>query len=182
MLIQLLLMGLLFSNVLADCRFIKTYGTHTVTTSPKVKSGKIFAPTKIPAMDQYRGLAFQAPYRLRYRIPGRDAQAHVNMIRQGVPLYQFYTKLATQLTEYLAYLLPKSSKYRFLPIFGNEDDMVKTVPSDVGLLFPFSHHRLSPDCTTRWHEGLSLFFAFIQPRYGRTFYGHTAGGGGLTDL
>jgi len=80
-----------------------------------------------------------------------------------------------------AYLFSQSSKYRLLPLFGDEDDMVKTMPSDVALFFPFSH-RLSPSQTTRWSEDLSLFHAAFQPRIGRTSYGLTAGGGGLTDL
>ena len=77
--------------------------------------------------------------------------------------------------------LSQPSKNRLFPVFGDEDDMVKTMPSDVGLLFPV-FHRLSPSQTIRWSDGLSLFQPFWQPRIGQTFSGHTAKGGGLTDL
>jgi len=59
-------------------------------------------------------------------------------------------------------LFSQPAKYRLLPVFSNEDDMVKTIPSDVALFFPFSH-RLSPSQTTRRQKGLSLFHAPFNP-------------------
>ena len=93
MLVKLLLIRLLFANILADSRLIKTYGTHTVTACPKVIATQIFASAQIPTMDQYRRFAFQPPYRLRYRVTWRNTQTHVDMIRTCMALYQFYAKL-----------------------------------------------------------------------------------------
>ena len=174
-------MRLLFANILADKCFIKANGAYTVTACPKVVSGQIFPFAKIATVEQYRGFTFQPPYCLRHSVTWWDAQTHVDMIRPRMTFDQLYAKLIAQLSKYHPDLLTKPSKYRFLPIFGDEDDMIKAVPSDVGLLFPFSH-RLYPPYTARRSRGLSLFYTTIQTGYGRTFYGHTAGGGGLTDL
>ena len=92
-LIQVLLMRLLLSDILAHRCFIQARSTHTVAACPKVVPGKIFSFAKVATVYEDCGLPFQPPYRLRYRISWGDAQTHVDMVRLGVPLDQANTKL-----------------------------------------------------------------------------------------
>ena len=94
-LVELLLMGFLIANVLKNGRLIETNGAHTVSTRPKVIPGNIFAFAKVTAVDQNGRLAFQPPYRLRHAISWRNAQTHVDMVWERMPLNQTYPKLGT---------------------------------------------------------------------------------------
>ena len=93
-LFQLLLVGLLISDILADYLFIKPYATYAVSACPKVIAREIFAFAKISTVDQNGGFAFQPPHRLSHSILRRYAQAHVDMIRLSVAFEQTYFKLA----------------------------------------------------------------------------------------
>ena len=156
------LMLILLAYILTHHVFIQSYGTHAIPSRPKVIPSQILCPPEVSSVDKNRRFPFELSHRIRNTELGRNAQAHVYVVGQGMPFNQFQPKLLTQFPEYSADLLPKSSKDHFLPVFWDEHDVVTAIPAYVRLAFPFSH-RLSSSSPRRAWFGEPPFSNRINP-------------------
>ena len=146
----------------SDVRGLRSGLAYAVATRPKVITRQILGLPEEPSVDKNRRFPFELSYRVGDAKLGRDAQAHMHMVRQGMPFDQLQPKLLAQLTEDSANLLAQPSKDRLLSIFGDEHDVVPAIPTNVRLAFPFSH-RLSSSKSRRTWGGEPAFCPSSNP-------------------
>jgi len=101
----------LVADVLSDLIFVQANGAYAVATRPKVITRQILGLPEEPSVDKNRRFPFELSYRVGDAKLGRDAQAHMHMVRQGMPFDQLQPKLLAQLTEDSANLLAAFFRY-----------------------------------------------------------------------
>jgi len=131
---------------------------------------------KVFPMNPDRRLPLQEFYRIGNAVLLRNAQAHMHVIRQGMAFDQFDAILATQISENLSDVFPKSAKNGLPSVLWDEYQMVLAIPSHMGLALPFSHLGL---LSIERDGSLKGDLDQIARRNGRAFSSLSAGGGGL---
>jgi hypothetical protein len=96
------------------------------------------------SVDSHGTLPFQEAYRVRHTVFGRNAEAHVDVIRHAVPVQQLHPSLTTQLPQNHANLFPQIPIEHFSPKPWYDYHMVLSLPPHVGQALPFVHRPLLP--------------------------------------
>jgi len=168
----------LVADIFSDLIFVQANGAYAVATRPKVITRQILGLPEEPSVDKNCRFPFELFYRVGDAELGQDAQAHMHMVRQGMPFDQLQPELLAQLAEDSADHLAQPSKDRPLSIFGDEHDVVPAIPTNVRLAFPFSQ-RLSSSKSRRAWGGEPAFCTSSNPGSVEPLRVTPPGGGGL---
>src|SRR5512143_2957446 len=122
---------LLPTNIRPHHGFIQTDCGHHIAARPKHFAGEMSRPTPETTGDRNRTLALEVPHPPRDGILWRKADADMDVIGPQVPFHNLHLLLPGQLMEDFPYMLAQHAENPLLPLLGNKDDVVLTVPSRV---------------------------------------------------
>jgi hypothetical protein len=113
------------------------------TSCPKVFASEVLrlAP-KLPR-NRNHTLPFDETDHLRYRVFGRDAQTHVNMICHQMAFNNLTTFLLRQLMKHPNQVPPYLPKQLLTPPLGDEHYVVFAIPFGMAQTLILSHSRFS---------------------------------------
>jgi hypothetical protein len=127
-LLQALVFLLLVPNVVPYDLFIPTNRRYEIPSRPEALTDKIPPVFPIHTRQVYGALSLDEADHLRNGVLGRDRDHHVNVIGHQMSLLDPALLLLSQPTEYLSKVLPQLDIQRLSSAFGNENNVVFTLP------------------------------------------------------
>ena len=104
-----------------------------VASGPEVLVGEHALSAEF-VMEKNGRFAFQKAHDIGDTVTGRDGKDQVDMLGAGVAFNDLHVLLLCQLTDDLSRPLADVSVEDFLPVLGDDDDVVGAVPGDVRLM------------------------------------------------
>src|ERR1035437_5732928 len=129
---------LLVLNILAYAPLVQTHRAHAIAHGPKVH------PVRPPFLKQIPvnadgTLALEEPDDKCHRELRRDAQAHVNVVRNAVTFHHFHPLLLAQVTQNRTDPLPQFPIDDPTTVFRYDYNVVLAFPSNMGQRIPVMH-------------------------------------------
>src|SRR5918995_3459476 len=123
--------ALLLADVLADLFQFKPDGRNGVAPGPEMLAREISFLAAQPG-NRNRTLPFKKPDHRRYRVLGRNGDAHVYMVWHEMPFQNLAFLLPRQRMENLPQMPARLPEDCFPPPLGHEHNMILAVPLGMG--------------------------------------------------
>src|SRR5215813_5706622 len=112
----------------ANLLFLKTNRGHRIPARPEAFPIKVSLSSAKLSRHGDGTLALDRPNHLGPRILWRNPDQHVDMVLHHMPFHDGAPSLPGQLTQHRTKKAPDFAIQRFLPSFGDKDDVIFTIP------------------------------------------------------